>query len=328
MKVALYGAGQVNGNVARILSMRTGFTVLGPFRRVERERALQSGADVVVIATTSFLRDVVPDMTLALESGSNVITTAEEAAFPWAYSREVASEIDSLAKKFRRTVLGTGLNPGFAFDALVLTATGVAWDVASVRVERVVDLSGFSAAVLHRIGVGFSADAFQAGVAAGSITGHIGFPQSMRIVAGAVGLSLGHIDRQIAPILAETRYDVRYLTVEKGETAGFEQRYTGYVGGEAWFEAVFLGHLDPAGIGHPTRDEITVDDGGPGLHFMVKPGLNPQRGAAAVVANSLRRTVAAPPGWLTVADLPPAHPEALVAVPLRPDDAGSDQEQR
>src|SRR5580658_4087048 len=187
MKVALYGAGQVNGNVARILSMRTGFTVLGPIGRQERDRALQSGADVVVIATTSFLRDVAPDITLALRGGSNVITTAEEAAFPWAYSTEIASDIDDLAKQLGLTVLGTGLNPGFAFDALVLTAASAAWEVTTVRVERVVDLSGFSAAVLQRIGVGYSTERFAEGVANGTITGHIGFPQSMRIVAGALG---------------------------------------------------------------------------------------------------------------------------------------------
>jgi len=41
---------------------------------------------------------------------------------------------------------------------------------------------------------------------------------------------------------------------------------------------------------------------------VIEPGLNPQSGASAMIANSLRRVAAAPPGWLTVGDLPPATP--------------------
>jgi hypothetical protein len=36
--------------------------------------------------------------------------------------------------------------------------------------------------------------------------------------------------------------------------------------------------------------------------------MNPQSGSASIVANSVRRVVAAAPGWRTVADLPPAFP--------------------
>src|SRR5881227_608417 len=75
--VALYGAGQVGHNVAAILGRRRGVEVLGPFGRDEREQALRSGAEVVVIATTSFLCDIADDVREAVRSGSNVITTAE-----------------------------------------------------------------------------------------------------------------------------------------------------------------------------------------------------------------------------------------------------------
>jgi hypothetical protein len=36
--------------------------------------------------------------------------------------------------------------------------------------------------------------------------------------------------------------------------------------------------------------------------------MNPQSGSASIVANSVRRVVAASPGWTTVAELPPAVP--------------------
>jgi 2,4-diaminopentanoate dehydrogenase len=296
MRVALYGAGQVSQNVAAILARRSGVETLGPFRREDRELALSSAADVVVIATTSFFRDIAVDVQEAVGAGSNVITTAEEAAFPWAVDAVLADELDGLAREHRVTVLGAGLNPGFPFDALLLTAMGPAPDVESVRVERVVDLSGFGDAVKRRIGINWTREEFEAGRHSGTITGHIGFPQSMRIVARRLGVELERVDREIEAIFGAD-----------GRTGGFEQHYTGIVGGRPWFRALFTGHVDLASIGQTPRDELWIDGSVP-LHYLIEPGLNPQTGSAAMIANSLRRVVEAPPGWLTVGDLPPATP--------------------
>jgi 2,4-diaminopentanoate dehydrogenase len=307
LKIAIYGAGQLGSNVARILTQRPDLVVQGPGRRDERDAILGSGADVVVIATTSFLRDVAPDIRLAVESGSNVIVSAEEAAFPWANDQELADELDTLARRHGVTVLGGGLNPGFAFDALVLTALGPSERVSAIRVERIVDLSGFGETVLRRIGVGFDQAAFAAGTAAGSITGHIGFPQSMRVVAGALGVTIDRIDRTISPIFAEQEHRAKHVVVPQGVTAGFEQRYTAVVAGSSWFEAFFIGHVDPVAIGKPPRDEIWIQ-GSPPLHYLVSPGFNAQSGSSGLIANSVRRVANAAPGWLTVGDLPPALP--------------------
>jgi 4-hydroxy-tetrahydrodipicolinate reductase len=307
MRVALYGAGQVARRVADILSRRQGVEVVGPAGRTEREATLRSGADVVVIATTSFLADVAPDIRLAVESGSNVITSAEEAAFPWAVDAQTADELDELARRNGVTILGGGLNPGFAFDALVVTALGPAAEVSSIRVERVVDCSGFGETILRRIGFGYTAEEFDNGTKRGAITGHIGFPQSMNVVAGILGVTIERIDREITPIIGDRRFEVRHLTVEPGLTAGFAQHYVAVVDGDPWFEAIFTAHLQPETIGREPLDEIWID-GSPNLHFAITPGLNPQSASSALIANSLRRVIEAEPGWTTVAALPPAFP--------------------
>lgn len=81
-EVAIYGAGRL-GNVAHILEGRPGMRVLGRGDRWQRRRLLGSGADVVVIATTSPLTNVANDIVDALRGGSNVSRSAEKAAFPW-----------------------------------------------------------------------------------------------------------------------------------------------------------------------------------------------------------------------------------------------------
>jgi len=308
LRVAFYGAGQVSTNASEILRRRRGVEVLGPFGRDRRDEALRSGADVVVIATTSFLADVADDVRDAVEAGSNVITTAEEAAYPWANDAATADRLDAVARSRGVTILGAGLNPGFAFDALVLTACGVVAEVESLLVERVVDVSGFGETVLRRIGIAHSPDSFEAGRRTGAVTGHIGFPQSMQVVAGRLGVTIERIDRELEPIFADRGLAASSLVVNPGETAGFRQRYAAFADGRLWFEALFTAHVSPAEIGQEPRDAITVRGPYGGVNLAVTPGLNPQRGSAAVVANSVRRVVAAAPGWTTVGDLPPAVP--------------------
>lgn len=305
MQVSLYGAGTVSTNCAKILARRPGVTVLGPYGREERERALTSGADVVVIATSSFLSVVAPDIRLALESGSNVLTTAEEAAFPAAIDAAIAQELDAVAREHGVTVLASGLNPGFCFDALVLTATGVAWEVDTIRVERCVQLAGFSESILRRLGLGWTAEEFAERVASGAITGHVGFPQSMRIVAQALGVALERVERTIEPILGDRDYPGEHYTAPSGTSAGFVQHYRGIADRREWFEAKMIAHMDLAAAGKAPRDEIWLQGPTP-VHLCIDPGLNPQIGSAAMVVNSLRTLVAGPPGWVLIGDLPPA----------------------
>ncbi|MCU1491158.1 MAG: hypothetical protein JWM85_2563 [Acidimicrobiaceae bacterium] len=281
--------------------------MLGVFGRDGREAALTSGADAVIIASTSFLEEIAADIRLAVENGSNVLTTAEEAAYPWFAHPEIAAEIDALARSRNVSVLGGGVNPGFAFDALVLTATGACCDVSSIEVERVVNLSGFSEAILHRLGIGFDLDEFDQRVNTGAITGHIGFPQSMRTVARGLGVAIERIDRQIEPVVGKRSYERPNGTTAPGLTAGFRQHYTAIVGDNPWFTALFTGHLDPSDLSLAPLDSLTVHGSTP-VHMEIRPGLNPQLASVALVANSLHRLVAAPPGWVSVADLPPAAP--------------------
>ncbi|MGH3267003.1 MAG: hypothetical protein ACRDNS_34045, partial [Trebonia sp.] len=68
----------------------------------------------------------------------------------------------------------------------------------------------------------------------------------------------------------------------------------------------FTGHIAPDLAALEPRDEIAID-ARPPFTVVTSPGMNSQSGSAAVIANSVRRVAAARAGWLTVADLPPAH---------------------
>lgn len=295
IRVGLHGDGQLANGVAARLAGRDDIEILGPAAR--DPEVLQSGAELVVVATTTLLEGVAADVELAVASGSNVIVSSEEAAFPWNVDEDVAHRIDALARERGVTVLGGGLNPGFLFDALVLTLLGAHAMPNDIRITRVVDVSRFGPAVRGRLGLGVTAEEFAEGRARGAILGHAGFSQSMRVVGDAIGLPVEQIASEFEPY-----YDT------EGCTEGFRQRYTGSTGGRAWFTAEFIGHIDLGAAGLVAADVIVIDDGITPRTMTLDPGVPSQEGSVAMIVNSIDRVIAAPSGWLTVADLPPAFP--------------------
>lgn len=298
IEVALYGDGRLARGVAQRLGADPGVTLLGPGAR--DADLLSSGADVVLIATTTLLADVADDIRTAVRAGSNVLVSAEEAAYPWAVDRELADALDALARDAGVTVLGAGLNPGFLFDSLVLAMCSVHAVPDRIRVTRVVDLSPFGPAVRGRLGIGFSSAEFDQRIADGRILGHAGFRQSMAVVAAALGVPIDRYETSIEPLLAERR------------TAGFAQTYTAMTAGGPWFSATFTGHLSPGAAGLATRDVIEIESAAGRTSSVIEPGVPSLAGAISVVSNSVRRVLEAAPGWRTVAELPPAIP----AVPV------------
>jgi len=308
--IAIYGAGLLGTNVAKLLSVRPSLSVYGPYGRTEREKALRSGADVVIIATTTRLRDVADDVREAINFGSNVLISAEEAAFPFIVDDSIARSLDSLARQKGVSVAGTGVNPGLIFDALVLTILGSSPRGCRVHVRRVVDISGFGETVLRRIGVGKSESDFALAVESEEILGHAGFPQSIHVVANALGLKVERIEKILLPVLATQDIELPgKLTIKSGESAGVSQTYTGIVDGKPWFIAHFFGHVALNMIKKDSGDDIDLMlNQKPIQSIKLRPGIGAQVGSQNMVANSIDRIISARPGWVTVAEMSPAFP--------------------
>ncbi len=312
-KVAIYGSGQLGTAVAQLISAIPHHTVLGPFGRAERSTALESGADVVIIATTTRFRDVADDIDLAVRSGSNVLVSAEECAYPWSVDFTLASALDALAKSRGVSIAGSGVNPGLIFDSLVLTLMGAAPRGCTVAVRRTVSIAGFGPEVLRRIGVGRTRSEFQDAVAGEEILGHAGFPQSMWVVASAMGVTIEHIEKELLPLITEKEIDLPgRLKIAVHESAGVNQTYVAYVDGKPWFSSHFFGHVDLPGLGKTAMDEIELTfEGDIFQTIQLNPGIGAQVGSQNMIANSIQRILHARPGWVTPAELEPAYPESF-----------------
>ena len=311
--VAIYGAGLLGSNVAKLLSALPSVEVLGPFGRDERKKALLSGSDVVVIATTTRLRDVATDVWEAVNAGSNVLISAEEAAFPFIVDKSLAEGLDLLARQKGVSIAGAGVNPGLIFDSLVLTFLGASPRGCMIRARRVVDISGFGETVLRRIGLGKSEKDFALAVELEEILGHAGFPQSMHVVADALGIKVDYIERKLLPVIADQEIDLLgKFIIRKGQSAGVNQTYTGFVDDKPWFEAHFFGHVQLDQVDQESGDDIDLFMNDKLIQSIkIRPGIGAQTGSQNMVANSINRIMSARPGWVTVAEMAPAFPAPI-----------------
>lgn len=277
----------------------------GPVVVASLDDVLAEDPDVVVYSTSSFMRDTATDVLAVASAGAHLVSPCEQLAFPYRRFAEEAARIDTAARENGVTIVGTGVNPGFIFDALLLTATGVCWDVAAIRGRRVVDVVGFGENIHLRLGIGYTPDAFDRGHADGTIAGHVGFPESIEMVCERLGLELDRpVQETFEPFVAETPAPTKYGQVDRGRTEGFVQRAVGTIAGESRIQLELVLHLRPQSAGFEPSDSIEID----GIHpvrLTLKPGMDAILATSAQLVNCIPVVLNTSPGLLSVKDLPP-----------------------
>ncbi|MGM0603061.1 MAG: 2,4-diaminopentanoate dehydrogenase [Bacillota bacterium] len=267
---------------------------------------IEEKPDIVLIATASYIEEVFPEIKRAVEKGINVITIAEEMAYAYAGNKELAEEIDNMAVNNNVTVLGTGINPGFILDTVILLLSGAVKSVKKIEAARINDLSPFGPTVMSTQGVGKTEKEFKAGLKDGSIVGHIGFKESISLIAEKLGWKLDDIKEERKPIIAKKERKSKYITVKKGMAAGCSHTAVGIVDGK---EKIVLRHpqqIEPEKEDIKTGDYIKID-GDPAINLEIKPEISGGKGTQAAAVNMTVNVFNAAPGLKTMADLPLIH---------------------
>lgn len=218
IRIILYGVGAIGSQIAKFALEKKGLEVVGAIDVAKDKVGKDLGevlgigkalgvtitddpdalfsrvkADVVVHATSSYLKDVYPQIAKCVKAGINVVSTCEELSYPYHKHPELASEIDELAKKHEVTVLGTGINPGYLMDTLPIILTGPCQDIKTIKVTRTMDSSKRRIPYQRKIGTGLTPEEFKRMIDEKKITGHVGLVESIAMIADALGWKLEEI---------------------------------------------------------------------------------------------------------------------------------------
>src|SRR5690348_11866872 len=265
IRVMHVGLGPIGAAVARQIASRKGFQIVGAVDidplKTGKDVAQVIGApgrlrvavtndidrtiratkpDVAVLCTSSSLKAVQRQFEAVLARRVPIVTTTEEAAYPSPANRRLVKQLDAAARKAKVAVLGTGVNPGFAMDALPIALTAVCERVDRIEVWRVQDARVRRLPFQQKIGAGLTAAEFQQKVRAGSVR-HVGFTESISMIADAIGWRLERVEDDVAPKMADQTVASELLAVEAGRVCGVIQTGTGWVNGEPRIRLHVLG---------------------------------------------------------------------------------------
>lgn len=261
-----------------------------------------SEAQVALHCTSSSLRAVRPQLLELIDAGLNVVSTCEELSYPWAVAQDQARELDLRAKERGVSILGTGVNPGFAMDYLPIVLSGVLSKVDSVRVRRVQDAAVRRLPLQAKAGVGLSVAEFKERVRTNQL-GHVGLRQSADSLADAFGWQFDDYTESIRAVVADRATASGLREVAAGQVLGLRQVARGTLEKRP---VVVLDLTLAVGV-RRAYDEIVLDGDVP-LKTHIAGGLHGDTATVAVVVNSVERILHASPGLVTMPDLPPPHP--------------------
>jgi 4-hydroxy-tetrahydrodipicolinate reductase len=323
VRVLHFGLGPIGAAIARLVAARPGLRIVGAVdvdpakvgrdvgdligldRRLgirvqgDAARALKAArAHLVVHCTGSSIKNVMPELEMILRAKAAVVSTTEELAYPSYTHVRQGRQIDAWAKKAKVAVLGTGVNPGFAMDALPIALSAACERVDRVRVSRVQDARVRRLPFQQKIGAGLTTEQFQKKVADLSVR-HVGMTESIAMIADAMGWTLDRITDEVQPKLATVTDTSEHLAVDAGYVCGIVQDGAGFRKGQA----VVRLHLE-AYLGAPESYDAVEIEGTPNLSMKVAGGIHGDIATAALVVNAIPKVLAAPPGLRTMRDMP------------------------
>jgi 4-hydroxy-tetrahydrodipicolinate reductase len=325
IKIVLYGVGVIGTMIAKALLEKEGVTIVGAvdiaLDKVGKDLGgvlglgkkldirvssdvdsllAQTKPHVAVHTTSSYLKDTYPQIASIVKHGVNVVSTCEELSYPYISEPELAKKLDALAKKHDVTVLGTGINPGFLMDALVITLTAPCQKIDKIEVTRIMNAATRRVPFQKKIGAGLTAEEFRQKIEKKHITGHVGLEQSIAMIADALAWKLDKISAEpVEPVIAEGAIESGDIKVEAGNAAGLRQKAKGIMKGK---EVVILDFQAYVGA-EEEYDAITIT-GIPNIKQRIQPCVHGDIGTIAMVVNAIPKTINAPAGLLTMKDSP------------------------
>lgn len=319
MRIGVYGFGAI-GRLASRLILERGHELVGAVDiderivdkdvgellgvgslgvEVTKDVSELADADVVIHATGSYLDRVFDQLASLVKLGVHVVSTCETLSYPYYRYPVLALRLDELARAFGSVVVGTGINPGYLLDTLVAVLAASVPSVKRVKAVRSLNAAKRREPFRKKIGIGEDPRVVEERIARGEITGHVGYAESVYLIALAGDLNLTKVVEWQGSVPAEADVESSGIRVEKGKNKGIVGYGAGFVGEREVIRVVFEAY-----VGAPEYEEIEVE----GHEYSVKwrsTGTPGDLGTVTVALNVAERVPYMLPGLRLMTDMLP-----------------------
>jgi len=319
MRLGVYGFGSIGRIIARE-ALRRGHELIAVIDRDEKligrclseflgewapeleisdDPSSLNGTDLVIHATTSYLDKAFPQLEEIISMKAHVVSTCETLAYPHYRYPDLASKINGLAKANKVSVIGCGINPGLLLDTLVVVIASSSNLIERIKAVRSLNAAKRRKPFQRKIGLGMKVEDVRSLMAQGKLTGHIGYAESVCLIAKAGDLTLSKVVEAQEPIEAEEDVKIGDLLIRRGEVLGIKGQGIGYLDENQVIKVELHAY-----IGAPEYEEIMIEGADYSLRWR-SSGTPGDLGTAAVILNVAEKLPSLNPGLHLISDLLP-----------------------